>query len=179
MLLLHQPHFFQTIRWIELLRKWLFIGTTRQHSSVSDMCQSWHCCRCLSHSASHNDEEHSFDVFIHTAFVYIFTVSSCAHHVKRHCCNSMHQRQPRSMGQSFRWKNIYVYAYYLFPMRLSSTMLFSQCSHKLPTLRGSGVGVGSLEDWWFSQRGETMFCLHELPVNLLIKHANGCNCSWW
>lgn len=41
--------------------------------------------------ASHNDEEHSFDVFIHTAFVYMFTISGRAHHVKRHCCGSVHK----------------------------------------------------------------------------------------
>lgn len=60
----------------------------------------------LSHPVSHNEEEHSFDVFIHTAFVYVFTVSGHAHHVKRHCCDSLHQAQARSMGQTAK-KNIF------------------------------------------------------------------------
>lgn len=62
----------------------------------------------VSHPVSHNEEEHSFDVFIHTAFVlllYMFTVSGRAHHVKRHCCDSLHQTQLRSMGQKAK-KNI-------------------------------------------------------------------------
>lgn len=48
----------------------------------------------VSHPASHNEEEHSFDVFIYAASVYIFTDSSRAHHIRRHCGGIKH-----SLGQ--------------------------------------------------------------------------------
>lgn len=55
----------------------------------------------VSHPVSHNEEEHSFDVFIHTAFVYMLSVFwLCTLHVKRHCCDSLHQTQPRSEGET-------------------------------------------------------------------------------
>lgn len=51
----------------------------------------------VSHPVGHNEEEQRFDVFIHTAFVYMLSVSGCAHHVRRLRCDSPHQTQPRSM----------------------------------------------------------------------------------
>lgn len=54
----------------------------------------------VSQPVSHNDEEHSFDVFIHTAFVYMLTVSGPAHHVKRQCCDRLHHTQPGLMEQT-------------------------------------------------------------------------------
>lgn len=53
----------------------------------------------VSRPVSHNEEEHSFDVFIHTAFVYVLTVSGRTHHVTRLRCGSLYQTQPRSMAQ--------------------------------------------------------------------------------
>ncbi len=65
-------------------------------------------------------------------------------------------------------------------MRPRSIMIFSCLfSTNFSNFQGSSVGVVSLEAWWFRWRGGTMFSLHELPANPLIKHANGCNCSWW
>jgi len=43
---------------------------------------------------SHDQEEHSFDGFIHAAFVYKFSVF--VHQVKKHCWESLHQTQPGS-----------------------------------------------------------------------------------
>lgn len=74
---------------------------------------------------------------------------------------------------------IYLSLIYLFPLRLNSTivlfMLPPNCTNLMREECGSWISGGLVVE----ARGGTMFSLHELPVNLLIKHANGCNCSWW
>lgn len=54
----------------------------------------------VSRPVSHNEEEHSFDVFIHTASVYVLTVSGRTRRVTRLRGDSFYQTQPRSMGQT-------------------------------------------------------------------------------
>ena len=103
----------------------------------------------VSHPASHNEEEHSFDVFIHAASVYIFTDSSRAHHVQRHCGGGV-KHSLGQMGQTAkRKKKTKKKVTLLSPVRPCSTMVPYKTPRKLPTFRGSGVGVGSLEAWWF------------------------------
>lgn len=83
-------------------RQWVFIGTTRQHSSVSDMCQSWHCLPVSLTKWATMRRNTALMFLIHTAFVYMLAVSSRAHHVKRHCCDSLRQTKPRSTAQTTR-----------------------------------------------------------------------------
>lgn len=132
----------------------------------------------VSHPVSHNEEKHSLDVFTHTAFVYMFTVSGCAHHVKDTaetvCIKHEPGQRDRKPSKIYKFKMLC----FLSSLRLSSKVFHSLLHIACPLFEGSRVGGGSLEAWWFSERGGTMFCLHELPVNLLIKHANSRNCSW-
>lgn len=90
---------------MELFRQQVFIGTIQVFRTCA---RAGAAAASVSHPVSHNEDEYSFDVFIHTAFVYMFTDSGRAHDVKRHCCDSVHQTetQPRSNGTERHAKQV-------------------------------------------------------------------------